>query len=67
MDTAHDPLPTQQYRLGPVRVVEVFTSSPPPEVSISDSISNDVVPFDQIRNLISDKPLTRAMPVDPTP
>ena len=45
-------------KLGPVKVVEVFTWAPK-DRKASECLSCDTVPFEQVRHLCSGKPLGR--------
>jgi hypothetical protein len=51
--------------MGPVRVVEVLTSPAPAEQRVTEALGNETVPFERIKHLISDKPLSRADPNQP--
>ena len=65
MTPAKDPGAVEQIRMGPIKVVEVLTSSPPAGQRITDSLGNETVPFEKIKHLISPKPLRRADPNAP--
>ncbi len=65
MRPANDPASVEQIRLGPIKVVDVFTAPAPPRQRVTDALGNETVPFEQIRHLISDKPLGRASRTDP--
>ena len=65
MSNAHESIPIERLRLGPVKMVEVFTSSPPPGQTVTDSLGNETIPFSEIRDLISDKPLLRPLQAAP--
>ncbi len=59
MSAAPDPVPIDQICIGPIRVVDIFTASPPPDRPVAEFVGTETVPFDQIRHLISRKPLER--------
>jgi hypothetical protein len=65
MTPANDTGPIEQISMGPIRVVEVLTGPAPAEQQVTESLGNETVPFEQIKHLISPKPLHRAIPDQP--
>ncbi len=59
MSAAPEPVPIDQIRIGPIRVVEMFTASPPAGRHVAEFLGTETVPFDMVRHLISRKPLSR--------
>ena len=51
--------------MGPIKVVEVFTSPTPSDQPVTDRIGYEAVPFSEIKHLCSGKPLSRFDPLDP--
>lgn len=49
----------EALRMGPIRVVQVFTASAQDDRKITDRLGYESPPFSQIRHLCSGKPLGR--------
>jgi hypothetical protein len=65
MSTMQEPAPVEQIRLGPIRTVKVFTPPVPADRPVAEALGTQSVPFDEIKHLISSKPLERATPTEP--
>ncbi len=63
MDTPQDPGSVDLLRMGPIKVVEVFTSPSPSDRPVTDRIGYETVPFAEIKHLCSRKPLSRFDPL----
>ena len=59
MNSEH-PFSVEELRLGPIAAVEVFTGAAPLGVPLGETLDHRNLPFDQVRDLIADKPLVRA-------
>ena len=64
MNTPLDPGSIELLRIGPIKVVEVFTSPTPTDIPVANSTTCDSVPFSDIKHLCSGKPLARFTPAD---
>ncbi len=64
MNPANKRAPIERLRMGPVKVIDVFTSAPPSQVTVTEALGNETVPFEQVRHLCSAKPLVRASRTD---
>ena len=60
MSDPREPFSVEELRLGPIKEVAVFTSLPPEGVPVTDALGHQSLPFDQIKDLVADKPLVRA-------
>ena len=65
MNTPLDPGSIELLRIGPIKVVEVFTSPTPTDTPVANSTTCDTVPFSDIKHLCSGKPLGRFTPAEP--
>jgi hypothetical protein len=65
MSPANEPTPVERISMGPVKVVEVFTSPVPAGKTVAEALGNETVPFEQIRHLCSCKPLGRPVQTEP--
>ena len=59
MSAANDPVPVEQICIGPIKVVELYTASAPDDQPVAECVGTQDVPFDQVRHLVSSKPLAR--------
>ena len=57
---SEQPFWVEELRLGPIAAVEIFTSAAPTGVTLGETLDHQSLPFEQIRDLIADKPLVRA-------
>jgi len=54
-----DSTSVEALRIGPIKVVRVYTSSPRDDQQVTERLAYDCPPFSQIRHLCSEKPLGR--------
>ena len=64
MSGTHEPGAVEQLRIGPIKVVELYIAPVPDDSPIAESLGNQTVPFDQVRHLVSSKPLGRFEPAE---
>lgn len=62
MSAAPDPGAADQLTIGPIKVIEMYVSLDPDDVSVVEPLGTDNVPFDEVRHLVSSKPLERYEP-----
>ena len=65
MNTPLDPGSIELLRIGPIKVIEVFTSTYPSDQPVTEHIGYETVPFSEIKHLCSGKPLSRFDPTNP--
>ena len=65
MSTAEWFFPGEQIRPGPIKSCKVATTSPRADQPVAESVVIQTVPFDEIKHLISKKPLFRAPQTEP--
>ncbi len=59
-----DTASNETLRMGPIKVVRVYASTTPTDVSITERLGYTTPPFSQIRHLCSSKPLGRHEPTE---
>ena len=59
-----DPASNETLRMGPIKVVKVYASTTPTNVTITERLGYATPPFSQIRHLCSSKPLGRYEPTE---
>ena len=59
-----DTASNETLRMGPIKVVRVYASSAPTDVTITERLGYTTPPFSQIRHLCSSKPLGRHLPTE---
>ena len=62
MTIPEDSASNETLRLGPIKVVQVFASTTPTDVVITERLGYATPPFSQIKHLCSAKPLGRHEP-----
>jgi len=55
----HDSTSVEALRIGPIKVVRVYTSPARDDVQVTERLAYNCPPFSQIRHLCSKKPLSR--------
>ena len=58
------PASNETLRMGPIKVVRVYASTAPTDVTITERLGYTTPPFSQIRHLCSSKPLGRHSPTE---
>ncbi len=53
---------TERLRMGPIKVVQVFTAPSSGDVPVTEKLGYEFVPFSEYKHLCSDKPLSRYEP-----
>lgn len=64
MSASQEPGPVEQLTIGPIKVVELYIAPAPDDTRCVEPLGNQNVPFDQIRHLVSPKPLLRYEPAE---
>jgi len=54
-----DSTSVEALRIGPIKIVRVYTSPAPEDAQVTEQLAYDCPPFSQIRHLCSRKPLGR--------
>ena len=62
MPISDDSASTERLRMGPVKVVQVFTSPSSGDAPVTEKLGYDFVPFSEYKHLCSGKPLSRYEP-----
>ena len=62
MPISNDSASTEGLRMGPIKVVQVFTAHAAKNRPVTEKLGYESVPFDQVRHLCSGKPLARYAP-----
>ena len=57
MTVPHDSTSVEALRIGPIKVVRVYTSPPRNNERVTERLGYDCPPFSEIRHLCSQKPL----------
>jgi len=62
MPISDDSASTERLRMGPIKVVQVFTAPASGDVPVTEKLGYEFVPFSEYKHLCSDKPLSRYEP-----
>ena len=62
MPISDDLASTELLRIGPIKVVQVFTSTSSGDVAVTEKLGYEFVPFSEYKHLCSGKPLRRYEP-----
>ncbi len=62
MPISDDSASTERLRMGPIKVVQVFTAPSSGDVPVTEELGYDFVPFSEYKHLCSGKPLSRYEP-----
>ncbi len=62
MPILDDSASTERLRMGPIKVVQVFTAPEAGDGPITEKLGYECVPFAQVKHLCSGKPLSRYEP-----
>ena len=57
-----DPASNETLRMGPIKVVQVFTAPAAGDKPVTEKLGYECVPFAQVKHLCSGKPLSRYEP-----
>ncbi len=62
MPISDDSVWTERLRMGPIKVVQVFTASSSGDTPVTEKLGYEFVPFSEYKHLCSGKPLSRYEP-----
>ncbi len=62
MPISDDSASTERLRMGPIKVVQVFTAHTTGDAPITEKLGYESVPFEQVKHMCSGRPLSRYEP-----